>query len=106
VGDSLYAGESILKHLPKNIDMIGTVHPKGGLYEPAPQKQSGRGARRKKGNRLPTLDLAVALQKCVEAALACEMRAFRARLVADSDFTVGAIGGRPISTRRISMGVM
>jgi hypothetical protein len=62
VGDSLYAGESILKHLPKNIDMIGTVHPKGGLYEPAPQKQSGRGARRKKGNRLPTLEAWAASQ--------------------------------------------
>jgi hypothetical protein len=56
VGDSLYTGESVLKYLPTNVDLIGAVHPKGGLYEPAPEKQSGRGAPRKKGKRLPTRD--------------------------------------------------
>jgi hypothetical protein len=56
VADSLYTGESVLNHLPKNIDMIGAVHPTGVLYEPAPKKHSGRGAPRKKGERLPTLD--------------------------------------------------
>jgi hypothetical protein len=57
VGDSLYTGESVLRHLPKNVDMIGAVHPKGALYEPAPKtKQKGRGAPRKKGQRLPTRD--------------------------------------------------
>lgn len=56
VGDSLYTGESVLRYLPKNVDMIGAVHPKGGLYEPAPKKQTGRGAPRKKGERLPTRD--------------------------------------------------
>ncbi len=56
VADSLYTGESVLKYLPENFDMIGAVHPKGALYEPAPKKKSGRGAPRKKGKRLPTRD--------------------------------------------------
>lgn len=56
VGDSLYTGESILRHLPRNVDMVGAVHPTGALYEPAPKKTSGRGGPRKKGNRLPTRD--------------------------------------------------
>lgn len=56
VADSHYTGESVLKYLPKNVDMIGAVHPTGALYEPTPQKQSGRGAPRKKGKRLPTLE--------------------------------------------------
>jgi len=54
VGDSLYTGESVLRYLPDNMDMIGAVHPQGALYEPAPKKQSGKGAPRKKGKRLPT----------------------------------------------------
>ncbi len=56
VADSLYTGQSVLQHLPDNVDMIGAVHSKGALYEPAPKKQSGRGAPRKKGKRLPTRD--------------------------------------------------
>jgi len=56
VGDSLYTGESILRYLPDNMDLIGAVHPQGALYEPAPEKQNGRGAPRKKGKRLPTRD--------------------------------------------------
>jgi len=56
VGDSLYTGESVLKYLPENVDMIGAVHPTGALYEPAPKRQSGRGGPRKKGKRLPTRD--------------------------------------------------
>ncbi len=56
VGDSLYTGQSVLRYLPENVDMIGAVHPKGALYEPAPEKQTGRGAPRKKGKRLPTRD--------------------------------------------------
>lgn len=54
LGDSLYTGESVLRYLPANVDLIGAVHPKGALYEPAPKNQSGRGGRRKKGKRLPT----------------------------------------------------
>lgn len=60
LGDSLYTGESVLRHLPPNVDLIGAVHPKGALYEPAPKHQSGRGGRRKKGQRLPTRDAWVA----------------------------------------------
>jgi hypothetical protein len=60
VADSLYTGESVLRYLPKNVDMIGAVHPKGALYEPAPKKHTGRGAPRKKGKRLPTRDQWVA----------------------------------------------
>ena len=56
LGDSLYTGESVLSYLPDNIDMIGAVHPKGALYEPAPKKRSGRGAPSKKGKRLPSRD--------------------------------------------------
>jgi hypothetical protein len=56
VGDSLYTGESVLRYLPENMHMIGQVHPNGALYEPAPKEQSGRGPRRKKGNRLSTRD--------------------------------------------------
>jgi len=56
VADSLYTGESVLKYLPENVDMVGAVHPTGALYEPAPKKQPGRGAPRKKGKRLPTRD--------------------------------------------------
>ena len=55
VADSLYTGESILRYLPDNFDMIGAVHPQGALFEPAPKtKKSGRGAHPKKGKRLPT----------------------------------------------------
>ena len=56
VADSLYTGESVLKYLPRNVDMIGAVHPNGAMYEPAPKQQPGRGAPRKKGKRLPTLE--------------------------------------------------
>ncbi len=56
VADSLYTGESVLRYLPENMDMVGAVHPKGALYEPAPKRQTGRGAPRKKGKRLPTRD--------------------------------------------------
>lgn len=56
-GDSAYGGASVLQKLPENIDLISHVHPKGALYEPAPEPQPGqtnrRGRRRKKGRRLP-----------------------------------------------------
>jgi hypothetical protein len=48
-----------LQKLPANINLISHVHPKGGLYEPAPQPKPGekrRGQRRKKGNRLPGME--------------------------------------------------
>lgn len=55
-GDSAYGGQSVLRHLPSNVQLISHVHPKGALYAPAPpatDKQKGR--RRKKGARLPTM---------------------------------------------------
>jgi hypothetical protein len=53
-GDSAYGGASVLQKLPENMELISHVHPKGALYEPAPQDQSGRrGRNRKKGRRLP-----------------------------------------------------
>lgn len=56
VGDSLYTGASVLRHLPENMHMIGQVHPTGAMYDPAPKKTPGRGAPRKKGDRLSTRD--------------------------------------------------
>jgi len=53
-GDSAYGGQSVLSHLPANVDLISHVHPKGALYEPAPPQVPGqKGRRRKKGCRLP-----------------------------------------------------
>jgi SRSO17 transposase len=55
-GDSAYGGKSILSYLPPNVHLISHVHPKGALYERAPiQKEKGKGAPRKKGNRLPSM---------------------------------------------------
>jgi SRSO17 transposase len=55
-GDSAYGGESILRHLPSNVQLISHVHPKGALYQPAPPKtEKARGPARKKGDRLPTM---------------------------------------------------
>jgi DDE superfamily endonuclease len=53
-GDSAYGGKSILSYLPPNVHLISHVHPKGALYERAPvEKAPGRGAPRRKGQRLP-----------------------------------------------------
>jgi DDE superfamily endonuclease len=55
VVDSLYSGQSVLRTLPKNFDLIGPVHAKAALYAPAPQATKvRRGPRLKKGERLPT----------------------------------------------------
>ena len=55
VVDSLYSGKSVLSGLPKNFDLIGPVHARAALYEPAPQEaEVRRGPRRKKGNRMST----------------------------------------------------
>jgi DDE superfamily endonuclease len=54
LGDSAYGGRSVLSHLPKNVQLISRVHPKGALYKPAPPKIKGtKGPPRKKGDRLP-----------------------------------------------------
>ena len=58
-GDSAYGGGSVLQKLPENIDLISHVHPKGGLYKPAPKPEpgkKGRGRQRKKGERLPDME--------------------------------------------------
>jgi len=55
-GDSAYGGKSVLSHLPENAHLISHVHPKGALYEPAPQPEPNtktKGRPRKKGARLP-----------------------------------------------------
>jgi hypothetical protein len=55
-GDSAYGGQSVLGHLPENVHLISHVHPKGALYEPAPQPDpttKTKGRPRKKGARLP-----------------------------------------------------
>jgi DDE superfamily endonuclease len=52
--DSAYGGKSVLQKLPANMHLISHVHPEGGLYAPPPPPQPHqRGARRKKGQRLP-----------------------------------------------------
>lgn len=54
VADSAYGGQSVLKHLPENVDLISRVHCKAALYEPAPPRlPRQKGAPRKKGARLP-----------------------------------------------------
>lgn len=56
LGDSAYGGKSVLSHLPKNVHLISSVHPKGALYSPAPPKVKGaKGPPRKKGTRLPSM---------------------------------------------------
>ena len=53
-GGSAYGGASVLRKLPENMELISQVHPKGGLFEPAPPRRpSQRGPDRKKGKRLP-----------------------------------------------------
>ena len=52
VVDSLYSGKSVLRNLPENFDLIGPVHARGALYEPATEQPKGRGRRRTKGERL------------------------------------------------------
>ena len=54
-GDSAYGGKSVLRHLPAQVDLISHVHPKGALYAPAPPPGGGRGRRRTKGERLPSM---------------------------------------------------
>ncbi len=52
VVDSLYSGKSILSNLPENFDLIGPVHARAALYEPAPKEPKRRGPRRRKGERM------------------------------------------------------
>jgi hypothetical protein len=53
-GDSAYGGKSVLRHLPKNVDLISRVAANAALYRPAPPRRPGqKGPARKKGDRLP-----------------------------------------------------
>ena len=55
-GDSAYGGQSVLKKLPSNVDLISHVHPKGVMYKPAPPVVEGqRGCPPKKGKRLSAM---------------------------------------------------
>jgi hypothetical protein len=55
-GDSAYGGQSVLKNLPPNVELISHVHPKGAMYEPAPPVAEGqKGRHRKKGKRLSAM---------------------------------------------------
>lgn len=55
-GDSAYGGQSVLRKLPANVELISHVHPKGALYEPAPAATPNqKGRHRKKGRRLPAM---------------------------------------------------
>jgi hypothetical protein len=57
VVDSLYSGQSVLRTLPSNFDLIGPVHAKAALYAPAPKETTvRRGPRRKKGDRLKSIE--------------------------------------------------
>jgi hypothetical protein len=54
LGDSAYGGQSVLSHLPPNVQLISRVHPKAALYKPAPPRtKKTPGRPRKKGDRLP-----------------------------------------------------
>jgi hypothetical protein len=52
LGDSEYAGGSISRHLPANVELISRMVMDAALFEPAPAKSASRGRPRKKGNRL------------------------------------------------------
>lgn len=52
LGDSEYAGGTISRHLPANVELISRMIMDAALFEPAPAKSASRGRPRKKGNRL------------------------------------------------------
>lgn len=52
-GDSEYAGRTISRQLPSNVQLISRMSMKAALYELPPPNPGGRGRRRKKGKRLP-----------------------------------------------------
>ena len=54
VGDCEFAGGSISRHLPANVELISRMVLDAALYEPAPVKASRLGRPRKKGKRLPS----------------------------------------------------
>jgi DDE superfamily endonuclease len=54
LGDSEYAGGSISRHLPANVELVSRMTMKAALFERPPAPGAGRGRRRKKGQRLPS----------------------------------------------------
>ncbi len=56
LGDSLYGGKSVVRHLPPNVDLISRAVPNAALYERAPKPTGKRGGPRKKGERLPSIE--------------------------------------------------
>ncbi len=54
LGDSEYAGGSISRHRPANVELISRMTMKAALFELPPPPTGGRGRRRKKGRRLPS----------------------------------------------------
>jgi len=53
-GDSAYGGKSVLRHLPKNVELISRVAANAAPYRPAPPRRPDqKGPSRKKGDRLP-----------------------------------------------------
>jgi hypothetical protein len=52
LGDSEYAGGSISRHLPANVELISRMTMNAALYALPPSQTAGRGRRRKKGARL------------------------------------------------------
>jgi len=56
-GDSLYGGQSVVQHLPSNMQMISRAPLDAALFAPAPlPSENKQGRPRKKGDRLPTID--------------------------------------------------
>jgi DDE superfamily endonuclease len=53
LGDSEYAGGSVSRHLPANVELISRMTMTAALYEPPSPPAAGRGRRRRKGLRLP-----------------------------------------------------
>jgi hypothetical protein len=55
VGDSAYVNAAVLRDRPGNLEVIGPLPWKAALFQrPRPPRPGQRGARRKKGDRLPT----------------------------------------------------
>ncbi len=52
LGDSEYAGGSISRHLPENVELISRMVMDAALFEPTPKKPSHLGRPRKRGTRL------------------------------------------------------
>jgi hypothetical protein len=53
LGDSEYAGKSISRHLPTNVELTSRMKMDAALYEPPPKTPARRGRPRRKGKRLP-----------------------------------------------------